>query len=271
MNAWMRRPACHVAACVALLLSFARAAFAAEAAAAPTPVVDPEAVAIAQRAGDFLRDHERFAFTAETAYEAVQEDGSTLEFGATRRYLVRRPDRVRVEVEPRSGPSRLIVFDGDQLSFAEPQAKVYAQLNLKQHRRIDEAVVMLREVFDMPLPLAELLQSDPRAELVGSLTGAYRVGTAKLAGVACDHLAFRNDDADLQLWIEQGAKPLLRRVVITYRDEPGAPSFAADLGDWKLDAKSSEKDFRYVPPKDVERIRFSAPPKPESGTGTETR
>jgi hypothetical protein len=60
-------------------------------------------------------------------------------------------------------------------------------------------------------------------------------------------------------------------VVITYRNEPGAPTFGADLGEWKLDAKSSEKDFRYVPSQDVERIRFAAPPKPVADTATETR
>ena len=249
----------------------ASTAFAAEPEKAATSAVDPDAVAAATRAGDFLRGRERYSFTAETAYEAVQDDGSKVEFGATRRYLVRRPDRVRVEVEPRSGASRLVVFDSEQLTYAVPDAKVYAQLELKQRRGIDEAIVMLREVFDMPLPIAELLQTDPREELVGSLTGAYRVGTAKIAGAACDHLALRNDDADLQLWIEQGARPLVRRVVITYRNEPGAPSFEADLGDWNLDAKSSDEDFRYVPAKDFERIRFAAPPKAAAGTETETR
>ena len=66
-------------------------------------VVEPDAVAVATQAGEFLREQDRFAFTAVTAYEVVQEDGARLEFGGTRRYLVRRPDRVRVESRARSG------------------------------------------------------------------------------------------------------------------------------------------------------------------------
>ena len=40
--------------------------------------VDAEALAIARRAGDFLREAKRFSFRAESGYEVVQEDGSRL-------------------------------------------------------------------------------------------------------------------------------------------------------------------------------------------------
>ena len=135
--------------CVGLLLSIASAALAAAPEKAVRPALDPQVVSAAERAGEFLRERDRFSFTAQTAYEVVQSDGSKLEFGATRRYLVNRPDRIRVEVEPRSGERRLIVFDGDRLTFAEPDAKIYAQLRLKQHRGIDEMVVLLRDVLDV--------------------------------------------------------------------------------------------------------------------------
>jgi len=254
----------------ALLLGSADAAFAAAAGKAVPPALDPEAVAIAQRAGEFLRDHDRFSFTAVTAYEVVQADGEKLEFGATRRYLVQRPDRLRVEVEPRSGAQRLVVFDGDQLTWAEPALNVYAQLRLKQHRRIDEAIALLRDVLDVPIPLAELLRNDPRADLVGSLTDAYRVGTEKIAGVECDHLALRNPGRDVQLWIARGDAPLVRRVVLTYRDDKGAPTFAANLDEWSLDPTPAEDAFRYAPPPGAQRIRFALPGKPRAAAAART-
>jgi len=248
----------------ALLIGSAGAAFAAASKKALPPAVDPEAVAVAERAGEFLRDHDRFSFTAVTAYEVVQEDGEKLEFGATRRYLVQRPDRLRVEVDPRSGAQCLVVFDGDQLTWAELALGVYAQLRLKQHRPIDEAIALLREVLDVPIPLAELLRSDPRADLVGSLTSAYLVGTEKIAGVECDHVALRNPGRDVQLWIARGDAPLLRRVVITYRDAKGAPTLAANLDEWSFDPTPAEDAFRYSPPAGAQRVRFALPAKPKA-------
>jgi len=257
---------------VAFLAAVASTAFAAEPAKKAAEVaVDPAAVAVVQRAGEFLRAHERFSFRAETAFEVVQDDGEKLEFGASRRYLVRRPDRVRVEVEPRSGERQLIVFDGDQLTMAQPDAKVYSQVKLKQHREIDAMLDALRDAFGVPVPIGALLRANPSPDIIGSLTSAYRVGDARIGGAECDQIAVRNEHTDVQFWIEQGDEPLLRRVVITYRDEPGAPSFAADLGDWKLDAKSSDKDFRYAPPKDAERIRFAVPAKPAAAAAPEAQ
>lgn len=220
-------------------------------------VVEPDAVAVAQRAGEFLREQDRFAFVADTAYEVVQEDGARLEFGGTRHYLVRRPDRVRVETQARSGERRLLVLDGRQLTYAELDENVYARMDFGKPRDIDAVIDLLRDGLGIPIPLAELLRTDPRAELTGDLVDAFLVGTETIARTLCDHVALRTDDTELQLWIAQGDEPLLQRIVITYRDEPGEPSFAADLREWKLGKRSSDRDFRWDPPKEAQRIPFA--------------
>jgi hypothetical protein len=88
------------------------------------------------------------------------------------------------------------------------------------------------------------------------------VGTERLRGVDCDHVALRNPDADLQLWIDRGERPLVRRVVITYRSLPGQPSFWADLEEWSLSPKLAESAFMFTPPAGAERIRFDVRPAP---------
>lgn len=228
-------------------------------AAAP---LDPEALAIARRAGDFLREAKRFAFSADSGYEVVQEDGSTLEFGEARRYTVQRPDRVRVETEPREGGRRLTVFDGKSFVMADLGENAYARADLKQGRDIDFIVDLLRERLDAPLPLAELLRNDPRQAIEDSLESADVVGTERLRGVDCDHLVLRNPDADLQLWVAQGERPLLQRVVITYRSLPGQPSFWADLADWSLAPELGKSTFTFTPPAGAERVRLEVRPAP---------
>ena len=222
----------------------------------------PEALAIARRAGDFLREAKRFGFTAQTGYEAVQEDGSKLEFGATRRYVVQRPDRVRVETESREGGRRLTVFDGKRFVQADLDENAYARADLKKGRDIDFVIDLVRERLATPLPLAELLRNNPRQAIEDSLESADLVGKERLRGVDCDHLALRNPDTDLQLWIEQGGRPFIRRVVITYRGLPGQPSFWADLEEWSLSPTLSEATFTFTPPAGAERVRFDVRPAP---------
>jgi hypothetical protein len=96
------------------------------------------------------------------------------------------------------------------------------------------------------------------------------VGTERLRGVDCEHVALRNPDADLQLWIAQGEQPLVQRVVVTYRNLEGQPSFWADLADWSLAPEIDAASFRWAPPAGAERVRFEvraapAPPPSEEG------
>jgi hypothetical protein len=232
----------------------------AEAPAESSPAVDPAALASVDRAADFLRDAERFSFAADSGYEVLQADGSKLEFGSTRHYLVQRPNHVRVETEPREGDRRLTVFDGKTLSQADLAENVYARADLKQPRDIDFMVDLVRERLDAPLPLGELLRNNPRPALEDSLESAEVVGTERLRGVDCEHVALRNPDADVQLWIAEGAVPVVRRVVITYRNLDGQPSFWADLDDWSFDPKLPPDAFTYRPPEGAERIRFDVRP-----------
>jgi hypothetical protein len=262
-SAWTRAA---VRLCLVLALSaagIARAQAQAEAPPAGVSALDPEALAIASRAGDFLREARRFSVSAESGYEAVQEDGSKLEFGSTRRYVVQRPDRVRVETTGRDGGRKLTVFDGRSFVQVDLDERAYARAELKSPRDIDFMIDLVRERLDTPLPLAELLRNDPRPAFEDSLESADVVGTEQLRGVECDHLALRNPDADLQLWIARGERPLVRRVVITYRTLEGQPSFWADLDGWSFPAKLDDASFRYAPPEGHERVRFDVRPAPE--------
>lgn len=249
------------------LVPWAAAGQAPEAPSSEGGTVDPDAVAIARRAGDFLREAARFGFAAESSYEVVQRDGSKLEFGSARRYLVQRPDRLRIETTPRDSSPQLIVFDGRSFVQADLGEKAYARADLKEPRDTDFVIDLLRERLDAPLPLAELLRNDPRPAIEDSLESAAIVGRELLRGMDCDHLALRNPDADVELWIERGKQPFVRRVVITYRTLEGQPSFRADLDAWSLAPVLGEDTFRYVPPPGAERIRFEvrAAPRPREG------
>jgi hypothetical protein len=254
----------RISICLSLALALtAGSGLAQEAAPADeAPAIDPEALAVVHRAGDFLRDAGRFSFSAESGYEVVQRDGSKLEFGSARRYLVERPNHVRVETATRDGQRRLALFDGTTFVQADVGENAYGRADLKQPRGIDFLIDLMRERLDTPLPLAELLRNDPREAIEDSLEFAYVVGTEKLRGIACDHLALRNPDADLQLWIARGERPLVRRVVITYRTLEGQPSFRADLDDWSFAPEIGAESFRYTPPEGAERVRFDVRPVP---------
>lgn len=236
----------------------------------PAAPLEQAAIDAVRRAGDFLRSQERFTFDAETGYEVVQADGHKLEFGATRRFWVERPDRARIEAEDRDGRTTLVVFDGQAFSASEPRRNVYAEAVFPSPRDLDDAVAFARRALAMPLPLGELLENDPNDAMMAGLTHADLVGTARIGGVPCDHVAISNPETDAQLWIARGDEPTIRRVLITYRSAEGAPSFWANLGGWSFPKKLDAERFRFEPPKGAERIPFALraePPTAAAATG----
>ncbi len=74
-------------------------------------------------------------------------------------------------------------------------------------------------------------------------------------GVPCEHLAFTQTNIDWQIWIEDGAKPVPRKFLITYKDEPGSPQFTALFSNWDFETKLPDFVFKFEPPAGASKIK----------------
>jgi len=74
--------------------------------------------------------------------------------------------------------------------------------------------------------------------------------------VLCHHLAFTQDNLDWQVWIEDGPQPLIRKFVITQKNEPGAPEFTALIMHWNVSDRVDDSDFAFSPPKGAAKVEM---------------
>ena len=111
----------------------------------------------------------------------------------------------------------------------------------------------------MRLPLRELFAADLPQHLKGMLGSARLVGKETTRGVATDHVAFRGETADVQLWIAREGDPLPQRIVITYRLAAGTPQFAGDFSGWNFDPAAPDSAFVFAPLADMQKIPILAP------------
>src|SRR5262245_16258663 len=195
---------------------------------AANPEIDEQALAVLKRMAEFLTQAQRFSVTVDTGFDVVQDSGQKIEFGETRQMVLRRPDRVRIEATKRKGAKSGMFFDGKDIAVFNTKENVYA--TVARPGTVDEAIAYFLNDLDMRLPLAELLSSQMAKTLSEQVRAAAYVEPSQIAGVPCDHLALRGDQADLQLWVAQGNQPLPRRLVITYTREDGRPQFWAQFG-----------------------------------------
>ena len=227
--------------------------------------LDPAALATLRRMADHLRSLPALRVEAQVEYDALQRDGQTIEFGSTREIAVRRPDRIRAEATDRSGAQRSLYYDGRQVTVLDRAQGVYA--TAEQTGDIDAILRFAEEQLGVPIPLGELLASELGERLDEELVFAAIVGAETLDGVRCDHLALRNADRGIQIWVEQGETPLPRRISILWEQAPGRPQFRARLTKWELSPQLPDSLFAFEPPKGVEQIRFHAPPAVAPTTG----
>lgn len=225
---------------------------------------DPAALAELKRATDFLTALPRLHIKGVVAYDVIQEDGRRLQFEKRGDIYVQRPDRIFAEIHLDDGRHRQFWYDGKILGFAERSRNLHTKI--KAPPTIDATLDMLEGLFKDPMPLADLLYSDldPLAERAFE---ADVVGDSLVSGRLCRHLAFRGATVDWQIWVEQGATPFVRKLIISYREEPGMPQSVALLDVWETPERFSDDLFTFVAPAGSQWIDVLVPMPNRVGAG----
>jgi len=222
---------------------------------AATLEMSPES--ILSRASEFLGALPGFSVTIRCGYDTIQPDGQRIEFGELRNILIQRPDRMSAEVLRSDGDLDLLLFDGKALTAYKTNDNVYARVD--HAGTVDSAIVYLVKDLQIRFPLARLLLTNLPELIKQQVESVSFVEVNQLYEVPVDQLAVRTADVDFQLWVDQGDKPLPRRVVITYKKDPGQPQFRADFFDWNLAPEIAADTFTFTPADGAEEILFLAP------------
>lgn len=232
-----------------LVAAAAGSAQPAPAGAAP-PAVEPEVLKALERMGAYLRTLGSFEVRSQTSLDEVLASGQKLQFDTAVHLRVQRPGRLWAEVAS-DRKTRELFYDGKTFTIYGPRNKYYA--SFPAPATLGEMATVVEERYGIALPLADLFRwgtDPPRRE---ALRAATYVGPATVGGTPCDHLAFRQEGIDWQVWIQKGDSPLPRKLVITTTDDEARPQYVAVM-DWNLAPALNDKMFTFEPPEGSYRI-----------------
>ena len=224
--------------------------------AEPETASQAQARAILMKMAEFLGGTPSFRVGVRSGYDAVQPSGQKIEFGEYRTVTLSRPDRMRVESERSDGAKTLVVLTGKEIVLVDLASKVYA--TAPQPGTLDESIVYFVKDLGMRLPLAALLLNRLPEELQARVRSVDYVEKTSIYGAASYHLAARTDTVDFQVWIADGDKPLLQRIVLTYKNAVGQPQFWAEFVDWNLAPQLNDATFSAQIPDGLQRVAFAA-------------
>jgi hypothetical protein len=224
--------------------------------------IDPQAAARVRASTDFVARQTSFAVQVRNTLEVVLESGQKIQFDHRARQIVQRPDRMRAE---RVGElvDQVFIYDGKSLTLHNPAQNVYATTPVPP--TLEGMLDVARDRLDIVAPAGDLTRRNAYDILMDGVTQGFVVGKAVIEGMRCDHLAFRAPHVDWQIWIQEGAQPLPRKLVITSRDVANAPQFEVVVTQWDLQPAITPQTFTFVPPAGARQLEFLPPARSVTG------
>jgi len=215
------------------------------------PYIDPRAKMILKKMSDYLKDARGFSFHADISFDEVLPSGMKLQFSATNKISVRRPNRIHASYDG-DLDKRRFWYDGKSVTLLDTEENLYSTFAAPPE--IDAAIDFAIKQYGLSVPLADLLYSDPYKILTENVVQGFYVGTSRVEGVDCYHLVFIQDTIDWQAWIKVSNRPVPKKVVITYKNQTGSPQYTALLSDWDFTSPLPDSLFKFQPPEGAEQI-----------------
>ncbi len=219
----------------------------------PKPGIEPRVDTLLRGMSDYLKGASEFSFRAEVTNDQVLENGQKILYGRQAEISMRRPDRLHVLVNGDLVNER-IWYDGKTFISMDLWDLGYIKVDVPS--RIDEALDFMARQYGISSPVSDVLYSDPYAILAENVeTGTY-IGQSVVRGVPTHHLAFTQKNIDWQLWIEDGASPVPRKIVITYKNVASAPQFTVWMSDWNFTPRLADSLFEFLSPDGANQVEI---------------
>jgi len=216
---------------------------------AAAPVVslaqEGDAKAILKAMSDYVGSQETIELTFDSAIEIITPQLEKIQFTNSGGALLRRPDKLHAHRVGGYADVEMF-YDGKTTSVYGRHVNGYAQFEAPGS--VDDLIHALREGHGIALPGADLLLTNSYAVLAEDIQEAKHIGRGVIGGVECEHLAFRNFDTDWQLWVEVGANPIPRKMIVTSKTMNSAPQYTLQVKEWKTGVTPADDAFTFSPP-----------------------
>jgi hypothetical protein len=201
----------------------------------------------------YLSGLEQFGVETENTIEVVLRSGEKIQFDNPAEGWIKRPNKLRAN---RKGDivNQEFYYDGKTLTLYNPDQKYYASVAAPP--TIEETLDFAMGSLDVYAPGGDFLYKNAYEILMEDVVSGFYAGRSVVDSVKCHHLAFRGNEVDWQIWIQEGSKPLPKKFIITSKWMTGAPQFTVVVKSWNLSPKLADDAFSFVPPQDGQKIDF---------------
>jgi hypothetical protein len=214
---------------------------------------DEQAVSVLKAMSAYLAGLESFTINGVALEDHQLEAGLMATYPTEIELTVIRPGSLHMKQFDGESTRDLYIHEGT-LTLYDSAKGYYATTSVPTG--LDAGMEYALEKIGIDAPLMDLIYKDSFTKLAGTTDPVlYLTGKSRVDSFDCHQLAIRVEDADVQLWVQEGDSPLPRRMIITAKWEAGLPRFSAHML-WNAKPDIADDAFEFEPPEDAVQIQF---------------
>lgn len=215
--------------------------------------LNTEPMQILKEMTEYIGSAKQFSFYISVADEVLLSPKEKRRVNRKVNLYVKRPNKLKAEVTEKA-TQMSFWFDGKQITLFNEHKALYATVDAPE--TIDEALDFAMEQLELSAPFVDFVLSNPFENFTANVIESKYIGKTEYDGRKCHHLLFKQKSIDWEIWIEDGKKPLPKKLVITYKLLPLKPQFTASFDKFRVGKRISDKHFGFKPPKESDQIEF---------------
>lgn len=207
---------------------------------------------IVKKSYNFLGSLKGYAYKATIVNEDDYKDHMMLFLTHHYEVAVQRPDKVRMDVRGDVDNYTTFMNNGKATIF-NLETNKYGVIDVEDD--IDDALDTLIEEYGFAIPLTQLLYSDTAEDIEEDLGEGFYFGTVLIDDKPCYYIGFPGKEWDIQLWIEKGERPLIRRAAFVDKLTKDQPRSIIKVT-WITDKINDQSIFDFTPPQNAKKVEI---------------
>lgn len=251
-------------ACVLFLLALLFSFYSGLAAQEEGPeTIDPKVKQVLQQTEEYIKSLDSFRVKIDINVK-VESEGMKQEMASFYTMALQRPDKLAMVLE-KGMMGGTLVSDGKDVHFYTPMTKKYTKKEAPESLNDLDVLSITGGVGETGPALVEFLIRDNLYEtLRAKVMGAQYVGEEVLEGIKYHRLKFLAKEADFDVWVKAGEKPLPYKIVPDMtKSLEKTDEMPAQMKDMKYDVQLLFKNweenielpddiFTFTPPEDAQ-------------------
>jgi hypothetical protein len=216
--------------------------------------VDTMAVSILDRMSEMMGQLGSCSVTVKSNYDVASQHLGLVKHSDEEHVYISGSNKLLVRSEGDKG-THYLSYNGKTLTHYSLEKNHYAQVDAPSS--VMEMIDNMNKHYGIVFPVADFLYPAFVDDILAEAGNLVFLGTTKINGKDCFHIAGTAKDKTFQFWIADDPFYLPVKLVIVYTKKEMNPQFEATYCDWQLNPVLPDAIFEFKAPPNAKKITMA--------------